>query len=142
VGAGEGLFALIDMPENTVVAFYNGLCLTHESVNARDWMLNGNTISIDELGVIDVPPQYGLSVYKASLAHKSNHCFQNNAKYDWYDHPRFGLIKCIRTIKPVKKDEEITVLYDYNELDENGVLEAPAWYLDLLKKKKWMSRNN
>ena len=46
-----------------------------------------------------------------------------------YDHPRFGKIKCIRTIKPVKAGEELTVEYGY---DHNGLginnPDAPQWY--------------
>ena len=48
-----------------------------------------------------------------------------------YDHPRFGKIKCIRTIKPVKAGEELTVEYGY---DHNGLginnPDAPQWYRD------------
>lgn len=44
-------------------------------------------------------------------------------------HPRFGPIKCIRTIRAVEKDEELTVAYgyDHNPVGQNGP-EAPEWY--------------
>lgn len=44
-------------------------------------------------------------------------------------HPRFGPIKCIRTIRAVEKDEELTVAYgyDHNPAGQNGP-EAPEWY--------------
>ena len=46
-----------------------------------------------------------------------------------YDHPRFGKIKCIRTIMPVKAGEELTVEYgyDHNGLGPNNP-DAPWWY--------------
>jgi len=44
-------------------------------------------------------------------------------------HPRFGPIKCIRTIRAVEKDEELTVAYgyDHSPVGQNGP-EAPEWY--------------
>lgn len=44
-------------------------------------------------------------------------------------HPRFGPIKCIRTLRPVQKDEELVVSYGYNHESTGGRgLEAPDWY--------------
>lgn len=44
-------------------------------------------------------------------------------------HPRFGPIKCIRTLRAVQKDEELTVAYgyDHESLGKNGP-EVPDWY--------------
>lgn len=44
-------------------------------------------------------------------------------------HPRFGPIKCIRTLRAVQKDEELVVAYGYNHeaMEKNGP-EAPDWY--------------
>lgn len=44
-------------------------------------------------------------------------------------HPRFGPIKCIRTLRAVQKDEELTVAYGYDHtpMGKNGP-EAPDWY--------------
>lgn len=130
-GAGEGLFSLIDEKEDCVMSFYNGIRISHEEVDTRDWSLNGNTISLDEDCVIDVPAQFvPTQSYQASLGHKANHSFTPNCKYDIFDHPRFGSIKCIRTIKPVQKDEELTVFYGYeHQGDEEGDKQAPEWYL-------------
>lgn len=46
-----------------------------------------------------------------------------------YVHPRFGNIKCIRTLRAVQKDEELTVAYGYDHepTGKNGP-EAPDWY--------------
>lgn len=46
-----------------------------------------------------------------------------------YVHPRFGQIKCIRTIRAVEKDEELTVAYGYDhEPSGKSGPEAPEWY--------------
>lgn len=129
-GAGEGLFAKVDAESNTVMAFYNGVRITHSEVDSRDWALNGNTISLDEDTVIDVPQPFDqMEKYCASLGHKGNHSFTPNCKYDPYNHPRFGPIKCIRTLRAVQRDEELTVAYGYDHepSGENGP-EAPDWY--------------
>lgn len=44
-------------------------------------------------------------------------------------HPRFGPIKCIRTVRAVQKDEELLVAYGYDHkaTGESGP-EAPDWY--------------
>lgn len=44
-------------------------------------------------------------------------------------HPRFGPIKCIRTLRAVDADEELTVAYgyDHSPRGKSGP-EAPEWY--------------
>ncbi|KAM5194809.1 histone-lysine N-methyltransferase SETD7 [Mantella aurantiaca] len=133
--AGEGLYAKIAACPHTVMSFYNGVRITHQEVDSRDWSLNGNTISLDEETVIDVPEPFILTTkYCASLGHKANHSFTPNCMYDLFVHPRFGPIKCIRTISYVEKDEELTVAYgyDHNAAGNNGP-EAPEWYQQQLK---------
>ncbi|XP_075948222.1 histone-lysine N-methyltransferase SETD7 isoform X1 [Anarhichas minor] len=134
-GAGEGLFAKTDADTDTVMAFYNGVRITHSEVDSRDWALNGNTISLDEDTVIDVPqPSDQTERYCASLGHKANHSFIPNCKYDAFVHPRFGPIKCVRTLRAVQKDEELTVAYGYDhETPGNNGPEAPDWYKQELK---------
>ncbi|KAK9517597.1 hypothetical protein VZT92_022955 [Zoarces viviparus] len=134
-GAGEGLFAKTDADPDTVMAFYNGVRITHSEVDGRDWALNGNTISLDEDTVIDVPqPCDQTERYCASLGHKANHSFIPNCKYDPFVHPRFGPIKCVRTVRAVQKDEELTVAYGYDhETPGNNGPEAPDWYKQELK---------
>ncbi|XP_066920719.1 histone-lysine N-methyltransferase SETD7-like [Clytia hemisphaerica] len=116
--ANEGLFASIDAGKN---------------VDSRDWKYNDNTISLDQEIVIDVPAEFSSTTsYKASLGHKANHSFTPNCKYDRFDnHPRFGRIKCIRTIQPVRAGDELTVAYgyDHNKLETD----APEWYKEKLK---------
>lgn len=61
-------------------------------VDSRDWALNGNTLSLDEETVIDVPEPYNhVSKYCASLGHKANHSFTPNCIYDmWVWRPATG----------------------------------------------------
>ncbi|EDV24845.1 uncharacterized protein TRIADDRAFT_26073, partial [Trichoplax adhaerens] len=131
-GAGEGLFSKIFAEKDQVMSFYNGIRITHQEVDDRSWIFNDNTISLDETTVIDVPVNSAnVNNYCASLGHKANHSFTPNCKYDLYYHPRFGNIKCIRSISDVAPNEELTV--DYGYTTNNGLLEAPDWYKAILK---------
>ncbi|CAL8358696.1 unnamed protein product [Merluccius merluccius] len=128
-GAGQGLFAKMDAESDTVMAFYNGVRITHSEVDSRDWAQNVNTISLDEDAVIDVPQPYDQTEqYCATLGHKANHSFTPNCKYDPFVHPRFGQIKCVRTLRAVQKEEELTVAYGYNHNSAGNGPEAPDWY--------------
>ena len=40
-----------------------------------------------------------------------NHSFEPNAHYDAIDHPRFGVIASVVSLKPIKKGEEILCNY-------------------------------
>jgi SET domain-containing protein len=42
-----------------------------------------------------------------------------------FDHPKLGKVPGIQTLQEVKKDEEITVSYDY------ALEDAPPWYQEL-----------
>ena len=42
-----------------------------------------------------------------------NHSFEPNAHYDAIDHPRFGVIASVVSLKPIKKGEEIFTHYHY-----------------------------
>lgn len=61
-------------------------------------------------------------------------------------HPRFGPIKCIRTLRAVEADEELTVAYGYDHSPpgKSGP-EAPEWYQVELKafqatQQKWKAQ--
>jgi histone-lysine N-methyltransferase SETD7 len=122
--SGEGLFALRDLPANTIVTWYSGTRDKGYKAERRKWSENSNTISLiddDPKGEdidIDVSEAWSsTSKYCASLAHKCNHSFdpkKQNAKYDMALHPRFSLIKSIRTLRAVPKDEELFVDYGYS----------------------------
>ena len=112
-GAGEGLFAKTDLGKGEVVSFYNGTRLSHKEVDGREWSLNGNTISFNDNCVLDMPNECStLDNYTASLGHKANHSFNPNCSYDFFYHPRFGEIKCIKTLRTIEHSEELTCCYD------------------------------
>ena len=129
---GEGLFAKIDLPEDEIVSFYNGIRLTHEDVDSRDWESNSNTISLDETTVLDVPKEYStLSSYCASLGHKANHSNTPNCEYTEFVHPRFGFIKCIRTLHSVRKGEELNCDYNYShKIPGTEIDDLPEWFVN------------
>ena len=53
------------------MAFYNGIRLPPSVVDARDWVHNGNTITLGDDLVLDVPPPWdSTTCYVASLGHK------------------------------------------------------------------------
>ncbi|CAE7892516.1 SETD7, partial [Symbiodinium microadriaticum] len=110
----EGLFAKGPLRAGELCSWYNGLRCSHEEVNERDWCLNGMTITLDNETVLDVPVQFASTdVFRACLGHKANHRKPNNAKYDVFDHPRFGLIKAIRAVRDIAAGEEICCDYGY-----------------------------
>lgn len=123
---GEGLFARIPLLPHEVASFYNGVRLSHEVVDGRGWELNDNTLSLGPDEVIDVPPPWNeTNHYCATLGHKANHCHvAPNAKYDFFEHPRHGFIKCIRVLDaPIAAGEEILVDYGFD--GEHGF---PEWW--------------
>ena len=128
--AGEGVFAKKYLKENMVVSFYNGIRLSHEEVDGRDWSLNECTITLDDRVVLDVPQCYNqLDNYCATLGHKVNHLSSPNCEYTFYDHPRFGEIKAIRTLGDVSKDCELTCDYAYNHKHlSTGEDDMPSWF--------------
>lgn len=68
-------------PFTCILVLY--ICTWTPQVDSRDWALNGNTISLDEDTVIDVPQPFDqMERYCASLGHKANHSFTPNCKYD------------------------------------------------------------
>lgn len=140
--SGEGLFARVALPAGVVVTFYSGTRDKGYKSERRRWSENSNTIALidDDPAQADVDIDVGecwatTATYRASLAHKVNHTFpegQRNAKYDMCLHPRFGLIKCVRTTKPVPAGGELFVDYGYTlTFDAKGNVKGnagPLWY--------------
>lgn len=137
---GEGLFASWDLSAHFPCSFYSGTLISQIQVDRRAWDLNNNTITLveDDDSVIDVPGKYADTThYCASLGHKVNHHFNPskiNCKYSHYHHPRFGHIKCILTLRPIVKDEELYVDYGYHLKKNRGGKNSgsqttgPLWY--------------
>ncbi len=103
----------------------------------QDW--EGNAYKIMDLqgpdesrleGVLHIPPQFvSIKAYCASVAHKANHSFTPNGCFLLFDHPRFGPVPAIQTSKPIERDMEIMVSYDYTMDD------APPSYQELFAKR-------
>ena len=89
---------------------------------------------------MDIPKEMAtIEKYNATLAHKVSghltilrqkqwtknfqiqHSFTPNCEMDDFEHPRFGDIKCVASLKPIKAGEELTIHYAY-ELNT-----APVW---------------
>jgi len=118
--AGEGLFAKTDIEVGTIISFYNGL-----KVRAGfDWEKpTPYRMILDDANDLDVPDDMtSLQSYRASLGHKVCHSFQPNAETDVFFHPRFGLIRCVASLRRIRAGEEILIDYKYN------LSSAPAWY--------------
>ncbi|CAG9464201.1 unnamed protein product [Pedinophyceae sp. YPF-701] len=171
-GAGEGLFARRDVSAGELCALYSGMRCAQAEVDAREWDACENTLSLDagqeglsdgedmdvDAPVMDVPSGGGRRAprYCASLGHKANHSFLNNARYAPLFHPRHGAIKCVRAIKDIPAGQEITVRYDYDHgwgnwprpnkpvsardarvmRDIMRTVAAPEWYVELLR--QWL----
>jgi len=127
--AQEGLFALREICVGTIVALYNGIRVELKVADKWPWRLKPNLICLNDGEendgwCVDVPAEYSsLSVFCNTIGHKANHHYSPNAEYHMYsNHPILGKIRCIRAIKDIKKDEEITVDYGY----ERGT--GPDWY--------------
>ena len=118
--AGQGLFAKVDIEADTVIAFYNGTRFTK-----NDALINEDSpykIYLDDKFDLDIPDNMmSTSQYKATLGHKVCHSFRPNCELDNFDHPRFGPIKCIVTLRPIAKDDELTAHYEYI------LAVAPSW---------------
>ena len=119
--AGEGLFAKIDIDVDTVVSFYNGIRYDIHDPNSKED--SSYKINFDDNTDLDLPKDLALDInlYRATLGHKVCHSFTPNCEFDNFDHPRFGKIKCIVACRPILKDEELTVDYEYD------LAVAPSW---------------
>ncbi|TRY63830.1 hypothetical protein TCAL_02039 [Tigriopus californicus] len=125
--AGEGLFALRDLRQGDLIAFFNGVRKRRvirampSSANSEDWSDYSITLSRDIS--LDIPePMRSIHKYQATLAHKACHSFEPNSAFRRFFHPRFGLIMCIIAIEHIQKEQEILVHYRY------PIKSAPSWY--------------
>lgn len=125
--AGQGLFAKVDLDSATVISFYNGLRYkSNKNNNNKD---HGYKLNLNPDTDIDIPPQWADTAnYTATLGHKICHSFAPNCEFDNFEHPRFGNIKCIVTLRPVPEGEELTADYQYD------LSVAPCWYKKLWAK--------
>ena len=67
--------------------------------------------------MIDIPPEANtVKTYSATLGHKSNHNFNNNAEFKRFNlHPVLGLIMSVVAVKDIPKGGEVFSNYNYSE---------------------------
>ena len=95
---GEGVFARRDIPPQTLIMNYAGYLIdykydamdtcneTVEITEDRD----KNAMSYNDSHRIDIPPRESdTRVFRASLGHKVQHSFRPNAKYEFFNSPRY-----------------------------------------------------
>jgi hypothetical protein len=93
-------------------------------------------ISTEYVAISSFPWNFGLiaffysSKYCATLGHKANHSFSANAEWSLFEHPRFGLIRALASLRDVKSGEEILVNYN---LALNRLIFAPQLFWILSK---------
>lgn len=107
--AGQGLFAKIDIDVGTIISFYNGIKVRsdHEFERPTPYKM-----LLDDDHDIDIPDTMTtLDNYSATLGHKVCHSFQPNCETDVFHHPRFGLIRCIATLRNIMAGQEILINY-------------------------------
>ena len=132
--AGEGVYALRNIPRETVVAFYNGIRIPADEEDINDsWddcsyrifvdIDDGTDIDNENTERMDIPPKYrNTNAYCATVAHKINHSFNPNCKFSKFIHPIFGPIPCVVTSEDVYAGDELFTYYKYLLSD------CPDWY--------------
>jgi len=128
-GSGEGLYAKVDIPENRIISYYNGLRFEkHESLDPEtgyDIYLELNHRKDKNAKHCDIPVKYqSHKDYSSTLAHKMNHSFEPTCVWDNAEHPVHGLVPCVRTLQPIKAGSELTIHYCMD------MESSPEWYMD------------
>ena len=107
--AGDGVFLTQDVAANTTVSFFNGIRISKNDVFSWNPFKKSSVYLVettDEQGndmFLDIPQNYvSWNKYKASAGHKVNHSKNPNVAYTECEHPIFGKILCLYTLK-VKK---------------------------------------
>ena len=104
--AGDGVFLTSDVPANTTVAYFNGIRMTKNDVFSWNPFKKSSVYLVettDDVGndlFLDIPANYApWNKYKASVGHKVNHSKNPNVAYTECEHPIFGKILCLYTLK-------------------------------------------
>ncbi|TRY75439.1 hypothetical protein TCAL_09504 [Tigriopus californicus] len=132
-GAGDGLFAKVPLTQGATVAFYNGIRVRPNDTppfQSRDyeiyvdWNKPGS-----KSDYMDLPPEFiSIENYRASLGHKINHSFAPNCAWDVVEHPVFGRIPRIVTLRDIEPNEELTCHYKI-DMEEAVLRDNLAWYV-------------
>ena len=110
--AGDGVFLTQDVAANTTVSFFNGIRISKNDVFSWNPFKKSSVYLVettDEQGndmFLDIPQNYvSWNKYKASAGHKVNHSKNPNVAYTECEHPIFGKILCLYTLKVKKKSK-------------------------------------
>ena len=104
--AGDGVFVNKYVAKNTVVSYFNGVRLSKSEVFSWN-PFRKTSVYLVELGdengddiFLDVPEEFSdWKKYQATAGHKVNHAKSPNSAYTECQHPRFGKILCLYTLK-------------------------------------------
>ena len=138
----DGIFAKRPIPSGRLIAVYAGVLLNdfeYENIfinatgNRYDDVLK-NLIELNDSFTMDVPSHYSNIVdYRSSLAHKVNfkwNVAELNGEFADMNHPRFGSVMCILSIRDIEAGEEIYIDYGYGKEEEDW---HPKWYKNILR---------
>lgn len=134
-GGGEGIFALRDIPSGQIACLYTGYMYRNleekELYSARytkneslseDMRRHGTKYSIRihlTNALIQIPWEVDQpDSWHPTMGHKVNSDFperNQNAGFQMFEHPRYGLIIAVKAIKDIKKGQEIFVDYGYQK---------------------------
>ena len=132
-----GLYAGLQYDEEQHTEFQSSYCFLHAAgKNPCDKYAIGTHKGAMILLPGDLPDR---EVYRATSAYKINNAFGEDVTSQFIDveHPRFGLIVGVSTVKPVKKDSEILINYGYSSGNTKG---NHGWYFEQEKQYKEMQQ--
>merc|ERR1719264_471790 len=112
--AGQGVFVLRSVPNNTVVSYFNGVRIKEPSVFSIGRRKSPYLVEIgEENDFLDVPEKFASTdYYVASTGHKVNHQRESNGRFEECLHPRFGWIHCFISNRDLIAGEELFSKYD------------------------------
>ena len=94
--SGEGLFAKKVIGMGSVISIYSGIFINSSFVFSDSMTQeqkedhHKNLLSFNQSHLINIPTPYdNLINYKATLGHKANHSFKNNARFAFVKTPRY-----------------------------------------------------
>ena len=133
-GAGEGVFAMNDIPSGQVACFYAGFTYRNEEekniYNAR--YLNNESLTDDErrwaskysiglgeISSLNIPIELDRpGIWLPSAAPKLNSAFEKRGKncvFSHFEHPRWGLIMAAYPDRNITAGDELFTDYGYKE---------------------------
>ena len=118
---GDGLVAKIDIPESSLIAQFGGFRIKNNRRLAKKYQnpdapfVYQQAVSVCPGVHTDIPHGFeDIKVYNGTYGHKINHHHDRNVNPDFVDTARYGLLTLWRTIKPIKKGEELLTTYNWN----------------------------